>query len=153
MYDIFGNFDSVEEINACAEGLRQEGDLEQIKTLAKENGIMEFFVQQFVSGESSEFTGWMEAAMGKLEVEREGYKNNQIPVEPVLEYLLSLCAEEEFARAVRRRTKSVKECMKKIEKNCREIQRTTKKNYVADMVVFHWARDYFLEGETCKKES
>lgn len=90
MYEIFGNFDSIEELNACAVGLEQE------------------------------LAGWMEAAMGKLDVEGKAYKNNQIPVEPVLDYLRSLCIEEQFARHVRRRTKSVKDCMELIEKNCKK---------------------------------
>ena len=47
---------------------------------------------------------------------------------------------------VRRRTKSVQECMKKIEDNCEKIQKDTGKRYVADMVVFNWAKDYFEEA-------
>lgn len=92
MYEIFGNFDSIEELNACAVGLAAEGDIENLKKLAEENGIQEFFVKQMAEGQ--EFVGWMEAAMGKLDVEGKAYKNNQIPVEPVLDYLRSLCIEE-----------------------------------------------------------
>lgn len=146
MYDIFGNMDSVEEINACASGLMQEGDTERVKELAKENGIPEFFSQDLIEGRSTELTDWMNAAMGKLDVEAEGYKNNQIPVEPILDYLKSQCVEEDFARCVRHRTKSISECMKKIEDNCKKIQKDTGKHYVADMTVFGWAREYFLEA-------
>lgn len=39
MFDVFGNFDSVEELNACAKGLLEEQDLEHLKVLAEENGI------------------------------------------------------------------------------------------------------------------
>ncbi len=42
MYEIFGNFDSVEELNACAEGLLAAGDAEKLMKLAKENGIPDF---------------------------------------------------------------------------------------------------------------
>ncbi len=146
MYDIFGNFDSVEEINACAAGLLAEQDHEHIRDLAKENGIPDFFADNLIEGQTEELTDWMNAAIGKLDIEGKEYKNNQIPVEPILDYLRSICIEEQFARHVRRRTKSVKECMKRIENNCRDIQRKTNKHYVADMTVFHWARDYFLEG-------
>lgn len=147
MYEIFGNFDSYEEINACAEGLKAEGDLENIKKLAKENGIPENLADAYISGAMEELTGWMDAAIGKLEVEGENYKNNQIPVEPVLDYLKSLCIEAQFAMAVRRRTKTIENCMKQIEENCKDIQRKTGKHYVADLTVFHWARDYFMEDE------
>lgn len=147
MYEIFGNFDNYEEINACAAGLKAEGDTENLKKLAKENGIQEDFVELYMDGMTEELTDWMNAAMGKLDVEGAEYKNNQIPVEPILDYLRSLCTEEQFARSVRRRTKTIKECMKGIEEKCKKIQQDTGKHYVADLTVFHWARDYFLEGQ------
>lgn len=84
MYDIFGNMDSIEEINACAAGLLQEGDGERILELAEENGIPEVFAQDLIEGRSTELTDCMNAAIGKLDVEAAGYKNNQIPVEPDL---------------------------------------------------------------------
>lgn len=146
MYEVFGNFDSYEEINACAEGLKAEKDRENLKKLAAENGIPEEFADSYIRGEMEELTDWMNAAIGKLDVEGNAYHNNQIPVEPILDYLKTLCIEAQFAMAVRHRTKSVKECMKRIEDNCREIQKKTGKHYVADLTVFHWARDYFLEG-------
>ena len=146
MYDIFGNMDSIEEINACAAGLLQEGDGERILELAEENGIPEVFAQDLIEGRSTELTDCMNAAIGKLDIEAAGYKNNQIPVEPILDYLKSQCTDEHFAVCVRRRTKSVKKCMELIEDNCKKIQKDTGKHYVADMTVFEWARDYFLEA-------
>ena len=88
----------------------------------------------------------MTAAMGKLDIEAAEYKNNQIPVEPIIDFLKAECTKEDFAVRVRRRTKSVQECMKKIEDNCEKIQKDTGKRYVADMVVFNWAKDYFEEA-------
>lgn len=41
MYKVFGQMDT-EELNACAKGLREEGDNDRIRLLAKENGIPEF---------------------------------------------------------------------------------------------------------------
>ena len=38
MFDKFGEFNSVEELNAAAEGFRNEGDLESLMALAQENG-------------------------------------------------------------------------------------------------------------------
>ena len=146
MYDIFGNMDSAEEMNACAAGLLQEGDTERIKELAKENGIPELFAQDLIEGRSEELVDYMNAAIGKLDIEAADYKNNQIPAEPILDYLKSQCIDERFAVSVRRRTKSVKACMTLIENNCKKIQKDTGKHYVADMTVFEWARDYFLEA-------
>lgn len=146
MFDTFGNFDSCEEINACAAGLMEEGDIEHIKLLANENGLNEFMTQAYIEGMADELTDWMNAAIGKLDVEAGEYKNNQIPVEPVTDYLKTLCIEQGFAKAVRSKKKTLKECMTRIENKCEEIQKNTGKHWVADMTVFHWARDYYLEG-------
>lgn len=144
MYEVFGPMDT-EELNACAKGLREEGDDDRIRLLAKENGIPEFFAEGYIeSGE--EFADPLTAAMGKLDVEAAEYKNNQIPVEPILDFLKAECVNEDFARCVRHRTKSVKECMEKIEDSCKKIQKDTGKHYIADMVVFGWAKDYFKEA-------
>lgn len=144
MYEVFGPMDT-EELNACAKGLREEGDDDRIRLLAKENGIPEFFAEGYIeSGE--EFADPLTAAMGKLDVEAAEYKNNQIPVEPILDFLKAECVNEDFARCVRHRTKSVKECMEKIEDSCKKIQKDTGKHYAADMVVFGWAKDYFKEA-------
>lgn len=143
MYKVFGQMDT-EELNACAKGLREEGDNDRIKLLAKENGIPDFFADMFIEN-GEEFIDPMTAAMGKLDIEAAGYKNNQIPVEPIIDFLKAECTKEDFAVRVRRRTKSVQECMKKIEDNCKKIQKDTGKHYVADMVVFNWAKDYFEE--------
>lgn len=35
----FGTFKSIEELNMCAEGLKNEGDIESLKALAVENGL------------------------------------------------------------------------------------------------------------------
>ena len=47
MFDVFGNFDSVEELNACAKGLLEEQDLEHLKVLAEENGIPDGIREEF----------------------------------------------------------------------------------------------------------
>ena len=56
MYDKFGNFNSAEEINACAEELKEQGELGKLKELAEENGIPGFFAEQYAEGMSEEFT-------------------------------------------------------------------------------------------------
>lgn len=144
MYEVFGNFDSCEEINQCAEGLRAAGQIEKIDELAKENGIPEFYVEEFVSGRSDELTDWMNAAIGKLELEAAAHQDKYVPAEPVADYLKGLCIEEQFARHVRRRTKSIKDCMEYVEKKTGELVAKGIR-YAPDMQVFRWARDYFLE--------
>lgn len=144
MYEIFGNFDSVEELNACAEGLMASGDEEKLRKLAAENGIPGIFAEDYLNGRSEEFTDWMNAAIGKLEVETEAHKDRYVPAGAVADYLKSLCVEERFARRVRRRTKSMEGCMEFIEEKTGKLVRKGIL-HVPDLTCFHWGRDYFME--------
>lgn len=71
MFDIFGNFNSAEELNATAEGLKAEGDIESILKLAKENGIDEADAQDYADGYIPELCTPLMAAIGKLSIERK----------------------------------------------------------------------------------
>lgn len=144
MYEKFGNFDSAEEINACAEGIKSAGKIEPLYELAKENGIPEFFAKEYMSGNTEKFVDWVNAAIGKLEIEAAEHKERYVPAGPVADYLKSLCIEEQFARRVRRRTKSMEGCMEYIEKKTGELARKGIR-HVPDLTCFQWGRDYFLE--------
>lgn len=145
MYERFGNFDSAEELNACAEGLKEADDTEGLLHLAEENGIPELFARDYIKGESEEFTDLVNAAIGKLETETAAHTDKYVPADPVADYLKSLCMEEQFARRVRSRTKSMEACMAYIEERTGKL---VKKGimHVPDLTCFHWGRDYFLEG-------
>lgn len=112
MFEIFGEMDSAEEINAAAEGLKNEGDRENLYRLAEENGIDSVFVDMYLDGASEKFCcDAATAAIGKVEAEEKELK----PVEIVAdwtEYIKTLCEDsEEFACAVRRKGKSLKGCI------------------------------------------
>lgn len=49
MFELFGEFDSVEEMNKAAEGFKNEGDIESLKKMAEENGIDEAFADMYAS--------------------------------------------------------------------------------------------------------
>lgn len=145
MFDIFGEFNSAEEINLAAEGLKKEGDLENLIILAKENGIEEEFVQAFIEDYIPSITDVTNAAMGKLSVEKENIKS-QMPVRPIVDYLSTICIDESIARTVRSKKKSLKECIAEVEKKCKAECTRAKEQYIADMTVFKWARAYYMEG-------
>ena len=50
MFEKFGEFDSYEEINRAAKAQLEEGDLEAIKTIAKENGLDPEDAEDFCTG-------------------------------------------------------------------------------------------------------
>ena len=111
MFETYGEFDSFEEINARADELMNAGARKEIVDLAKENGIPEEFAQAFIDGDIPYLCDAATAAVGKIEVERQ-----ETVLEGVLEdwisYIEAECQEdEELARAVRSKKKSLNGCI------------------------------------------
>lgn len=88
MFDKFGEFDSFSEINELAENLLNEGDIESLKVVAKENGIQADFVDLYTHGEIPELCDKLTAALGKIDVEAAELKPKEI-MEDWVEYLFS----------------------------------------------------------------
>ena len=112
MFDKFGEFDSYEEINKAAEGLKEEGDTESLKELAKENGIDIEDVQDYLDGIADGLTNKSMAALGKLEVEVADLMPKDI-MEDWADYIRTLiCSgDEDFQTAFRKKEKSLKGCI------------------------------------------
>lgn len=51
MFEKFGELDSFKEINELADNLFNEGDLDSLRVMAKENGIQEDFVEMYLQGD------------------------------------------------------------------------------------------------------
>ncbi len=111
MFEIFGNMDSYEEINNAAEGMKNEGDTENLRKLAEENGIDEAFVELYLNGDMEKLCDVAIAAMGKIDIEAAELKPVEI-MNDWTEYIKTLCSDnEEFACAVRNRKKSLVGCI------------------------------------------
>lgn len=114
MFDIFGNFNSAAELNATAEGLKAEGDIESILKLAKENGIDEADAQDYADGYVDCFSNPLMAAMGKLDVEAAELKPCEIMLDWI-SYIKSECfGKMQMQTAVRSKNKSLNECFAKV---------------------------------------
>lgn len=125
MFDKFGELDSFEELNKTAEGFFNEGDIESILELAKENGIPQDYVQMYIDGMTPQFCDPLTAAIGKIEVECEELKPTEIMADWV-EYIKGRCNEsEKIALAVRKKGKTLKGCIGELLRwsfaNCYEI--------------------------------
>ena len=108
MFDIFGEFDSAEEINEAAAAQLAEGDIEAIMTIARENGIDADDAQDYIDGTTDELCSQLMAAFGKIEVEAAELKPKEI-IEDWVNYIKKRCTEsEDMARAVRSEGKRVK---------------------------------------------
>ena len=111
MWDRFGELDSYQDINELAQNLFNEGDLDSLKAMAKENGIGNDFVAMYVAGDIPELCDPLTAALGKIEVEEKELKLKEI-MEDWVEYLRGQCMErEDMACAVRKKGKSLKGCI------------------------------------------
>lgn len=110
MFDKFGEM-TAEEINSLAENLFNEGDIESIRDLTKENGIPGEFAELYLEGEIPELCDLLTAAIGKIDLEVKELKPKEI-MEDWVEYLRGQCMEEEsMALAVRTKGKSLKGCI------------------------------------------
>lgn len=107
MFDIFGEFDSFEEINQAAEGQFNEGDLESLKILAKENGIPEEYADMYAEGMIPYLCDAQTAALGKIDIESAELKPKEI-MEDWVEYLKYLVDDEKIALRIRKKGKSLK---------------------------------------------
>lgn len=108
MFDRFGEFDSTEEINETAVNLRKEGDAESIQILAKENGIDSAMADMFISGDLLWLCEPLDAALGKIEIEKAEIAFTEI-MDDWVEYIKCCCMDDAaFAIQVRRKNKSLK---------------------------------------------
>lgn len=124
MFDNFGEFDSVNELNACAAGLLAEGNIENLISLAKENGIPDELAELYSLGEIPELADVVMAAVGKLDIEsaelQKKYENGKvgqvgnIPIVPIAEYVKAECMDPVVAARVRRKGKHLEKAIRKL---------------------------------------
>ena len=111
MFDKFGEMSSYKEINTLAENLFNEGDLKNLKEMAKENGIPEDFVELYLSGDIMELCDAETAAYGKIDVEVADLRLKGI-MEDWVEYLrVQISDNDLLAHQVRKKGKSLKGCI------------------------------------------
>lgn len=122
MFEKFGEFDSIEELNRAAAAQKEEGDLGALKILAAENGIDKEDAVDYMDGVIESLATPAIAAMGKLSVEAEDLKLGGI-LSDWKDYIGQLCMEdEELCHAVRRKGRSLCKCIGCIMKNAFETK-------------------------------
>lgn len=110
MFDRFGELDSYKELNGLAENLFNEGDLDGIRTLAKENGIEEF-AGPYIEGDIPSLCDAETAALGKLTVEADALKLKGLMLD-WLDYAKALAGKKEaVAIGIRHKNKSLEGCL------------------------------------------
>lgn len=111
MYEKFGEFNTVTELNMAAEGLLKEGDTESLYELAEENGIDREDAQDYINGDTDTLATELSAALGKLDKEAEALKVREI-MQDWTDYIKILCIEDEnICRKVKQKNKSLTGCI------------------------------------------
>ncbi len=107
MYDKFGEFASVEELNRAAAAQKAEGDEEALIALAEENGIDKDDALDYMDDCVEELATPLMAALGKLKVEKEDLKLEGI-LKDWAEEIEAMCTENiGLCRAVREKGKDL----------------------------------------------
>lgn len=110
MFEVFGEL-TAEEINKTAEGLKNEGDINNLIVLAKENGIDEMYARLYIEDELDQLCDVASAALGKLAIEEADLKPVEI-IEDWVAYIKGSCLDDEnIAVAVRKKGKNLKGCI------------------------------------------
>lgn len=116
IFKVFGEFDSAEEINKTADGLLQEGDMDNLYVLAEENGLDKEDVDDFIDGMGTLCTSFS-AAVGKLNIEKEyADKDIKIILDSIVAMTMTLCRDDSVAAAVRRKGKNTGEIIDAMKK-------------------------------------
>ena len=111
MFDKFGEFDSAAEINAKAKELLEKDDMNGLVDLALENGLDREDAEDFADGIVEELCTELQAALGKIKVEKEALKLER--------ELADIAGEIEFygaslAAGIRQKGKSLAEYVAKV---------------------------------------
>lgn len=112
MFDKFGEFDSVEELNSRAEELKKEGKTKEIEAFAIENGFEPYVAEMYLSGTIPVLCPDPEdAALAKLSMEEKDMEMTGV-IKDWAGYIEAQCmGNETMARAVRSKKKSLRGCL------------------------------------------
>lgn len=157
MFDKFGEFDSVEELNRAAAGLKAEGDEEALIALALENGIEKEDAEDYLDGCMEELATVTMAAFGRIrmeEKEADALKNpmEKMAIRVIFTMLKGMCTDEVMAEAVVCKGKRVSEIFKAMK---REAEKHKSGNMGmscgTDRELCEIIRAYYMEPESSFK--
>lgn len=157
MFDKFGEFDSVEELNKAAKGLKDEGDIDSLYALAEENGIDKEDAEDYVAGDMEELANPAMAAMGRLEVERreilKGNDDNKKIIQMTIwQFVSAMAAEPEMQTAIMKKGKRIEGVYKALEAGARKHKSgNCGVSHGTDRELREIIRAYYVDGDPEKK--
>ena len=141
MFEKYGEFDSYEEINRAAAAQLAEGDTEAIYAIAEENGIDREDAEDYIDGDAAELVTALMAAQGKLKIETTELQPKEIMAD-WLDYIqIQWFEDQEMRLAVRRKGKSLKECIGKLVKWSLDHAENVDKDIIKAAGLPSWAQN------------
>lgn len=152
MYEKFGEFNSVEELNEAAAGFLAEGDFKSLRELAEENGLDGEDAEDYINGDIPELASTFGAALGKLaleekEIEKKGMIE-KMPLLTILHMAKGMCTDKTMAAAVMgkgKRIEGIYSLMRKGAEKHKEGNRGI--SCGTDRELSGIIRTYYTEGE------
>lgn len=114
MFEKYGYFETAEEINKKATELLSAGNKAGVMELAKENGVENEIADIFCSGEIDYICDNETASIGKIDIEVIELQPQEIFKDWVEYIKASIYKDKNMAIAVRKKDKSIKECISKL---------------------------------------
>lgn len=146
MFEKFGEFDSVEELNRAAAAQKEQGDDEALLALAEENGIDREDAEDYIDGCVDELATPLMAAVGKLTVEAEELELTGV-LQDWQEELQTMCTESpELCAAVRKKGKNLCDCMARLLRFAFENKEQVSEKVVRATKVTHNGKEEPLRG-------
>lgn len=148
MFDMFGEMETAEEINAVARSLKEEGERENLDKLCAENGIDAELAEMFWDGEIDFVTDQLMAAVGKLDMEVKEAKGQNGYLESIANFLKAEAEkDQDLAIAVRKKGKKLTDSYKAVENKARKRKKSGSNCVVMrDKDVFEIVEKYYKEG-------
>ncbi len=113
MFDRYGKMTSLEQLNEKAALLKQAGDLEGLKTLAKENGLLTATAYWYMEDKVGEFATLPEAAIGRIDAELNeiDIRESVMMCGMIVMFRYVIKKDAELQKAVMRADKSSVDCL------------------------------------------
>lgn len=155
MFDKFGEFDSVKELNEAAEGLLKEGDEKSLFELAEENGIEKEDAEDYIDGCTDTLASISLAAYGRLNVEQAAAvtkKGEEMIAKVLFTMVRGMCKEESFAMAVVSKGKRVMNIYKIMRDEAKEKKSNCVVACGTDKELRNIINTYYMQGDEAVRE-
>lgn len=119
LFGLFGEMD-LEELNKAAEGQKEEGDLENLKALALENGLDPEDVEDYVAGDVKQLATLRQAALGRIKVQEEQTEIPRTAAGIIYGMARAMTTDPEACRAFMKKGSRIDKVWDALEKKARD---------------------------------